>query len=392
MSVLTSLIGNAEAFPILKQADFFNHAGVAPLPHAGAEALRAFAHQAESRAYVGSGWHADIEKLRQSAAGLLNCHRDEIAFVKNTSEGISIVANGIDWQFGDKIVTTGVEYPANIYPWMETVRRYGVKLALVEEEDAKEGTTRHVPLEKILEAAADPRTRLVSLSHVEYASGQRHDLRRIGEFCAERKIRFCVDAIQSLGILPVDVKGMGIDYLSADGHKWLLGPEGAGLFYCRRELLEHTRPLMVGWMNVVDALDYGNYDYTLRSDAGRFECGSYNVPGLLAFKASLELLQSAGIDAIGQRVKLLGDVLCEGLRKKGYRIISPRSEGQGGEEQWSGIVSFVSPQHSHDKIFLELRKQHRIELAVREGRLRCSPHFYNTEGQIQKLTDLLPWH
>jgi selenocysteine lyase/cysteine desulfurase len=387
MTDLTSLVGNAEAFPILKQCDFFNHAGVAPLPHVGAEALRAFAAQTETKAYIGSGWHADIEKLRQSAAILINCHRDEIAFVKNTSEGISIVANGLDWQFGDKIVTTGVEYPANIYPWMETVRRYGVKLVMVEEEDVSENGTRHVPVEKILEAAGDPRTKLVSLSHVEYASGQRHDLQRIGEFCRQRNIRFCVDAIQSLGVLPMDVKAMGIDYLSADGHKWLLGPEGAGLFYCRRELLEHTRPLMVGWMNVVDALDYGNYDYTLRADAGRFECGSYNVPGLLAFKASLELLQSVGIDAIANRVKLLGDLLADGLEKKKYRLISPR----GGDE-WSGIISFVSPRHSHEKIFLELRKQHRIELAVREGRLRCSPHFYNTEEQIHRVLDLLPWH
>jgi selenocysteine lyase/cysteine desulfurase len=383
---MTELVGNVEAFPILRHVDFFNHAGVSPLPHAGAEALRLYSRQAESAAYLGSNWHQDIEKLRQSAAALLNAHRDEIAFVKNTSEGISIVANGLDWQFGDKIITTAVEYPANIYPWMETVRHRGVKLVMVPEEDA-EGGSRLIPLEKILEAASDPRTRLISLSHVEFASGQRHDLLRIGEFCAQRKIRFCVDGIQSLGIIPVDVKSMQIDYLSADGHKWLLGPEGAGIFYCRRELLEHTRPLMIGWMNVVNAQNYGDYDYTLRADAGRFECGSYNVPGLLAFKASLELLQSAGIDPIGQRLKLLTDILIAGLKKKGYQVISPRES-----QQWSGIVSFASPVHSHDQIFTDLRRNHKIEIAVREGRLRCSPHFYNTESQIDKLVDALPPH
>jgi cysteine desulfurase/selenocysteine lyase len=386
MSRITELIGNADAFPVLRHLQFFNHAGVSPLPHIAGEAFRVYARQAEAAAYLGSGWYQDIEKLRQSSAALINAHRDEIAFIKNTSEGISIVASGLEWQFGDKIVTTAVEYPANIYPWMETVRARGVKLVMVPEEDSENGT-RHVPLDKILEAASDPRTRLVALSHVEFASGQRHDLARIGAFCAERKIRFCVDGIQSLGVLPVDVKAMQIDYLSADGHKWLLGPEGAGIFYCRRELLEHTRPLMIGWMNVVNAQDFGNYDYTLRPDGGRFECGSYNVPGLLSLKASLDLLQSCGVDQISHRLKLLGDVLISGLQKKSYRIISPRDA-----ETWSGIVSFVSPTHSHDQIFADLRRHHQVEIAVREGRLRCSPHFYNTEAQIEKLIDLLPSH
>jgi cysteine desulfurase / selenocysteine lyase len=386
MSVMTSMIGNVEAFPVLAKWHFFNHAGVAPLPHIGSQALRNFAAQAETAAYLGWGWHQDIEKLRQNAAALINCHRDEIAFVKNTSEGISIVANGIDWQWGDKIVTTGVEYPANIYPWMETARSRGVKLTLVPEEDGPDGT-RHVPIEKIFQAASDPKTRLISLSHVEYASGQRHDLQRIGAFCQEHNIRFCVDAIQSLGALPMDVKAMHIDYLSADGHKWLLGPEGAGIFFCRRQLIEHTRPLMVGWMNVTDALNYSKYDFTLRADGGRFECGSYNVPGLLALRASMQLLQSADIQQIANRIKLLTDVLINGLQRKGYKIVSPRQE-----QSWSGIVSFVSPSHSHDKICNELRKDHQIEIAVREGRLRCSPHFYNTETQLGRLVDLLPGH
>jgi cysteine desulfurase / selenocysteine lyase len=386
MSTLTSLVGNPESFPILQRWHFFNHAGVAPLPAVAGGALRKFASQAEDNGYLASGWYDDIESLRQESAQLLNCHRDEIAFVKNTSEGISIVANGIQWQFGDRIVTTKVEYPANIYPWMEAVRRSGAKLVMVEEEDGPDGC-RHVPADKIIQAAADPRTKLVTLSHVEFASGQRHDLARIGQFCAERKIRFCVDAIQSLGVVPLDVKAMNIDYLSADGHKWLLGPEGAGIFYCRRELIEFTRPLVIGWMNVVDAKNFGNYDYTLRTDAGRFESGSYNVPGLLALRASLKLLQSAGIPEVGQRIKALTDMLIAGVQGLGYRIASPRQE-----EQWSGIVAFTSAKFAHDKIFQELRREHRIELAVRERRLRCSPHFYNTERQIEKLLAKLPKH
>jgi selenocysteine lyase/cysteine desulfurase len=386
MAELRNFVGNVEAFPVLGKVDFFNHAGVTALPHAAAEALRKYAAQAETTAYLGAGWYADIERLRVLTANLMNAGKDEIAFVKNTSEGISIVANGIDWQWGDRIVTTKVEYPANVYPWMEMVRARGCNLVMIPEETDANGA-RHVALDKILEAAGDPKTKLVSLSHVEYASGQRHDLARLGAFCRENGKLLCVDAIQSLGVLPVDVKAMNIDFLAADGHKWLLGPEGAGVFYCRRELIERTRPLMVGWMNVINALEYGSYDYTLRPDAGRFECGSHNVGGLLALKASVELLSSVGIGMIAQRIRELTDRLIEGLQSKGYAILSPRDKWQ-----WSGIVSFASEVHDHEKVFHALRREHHTEIAIREGRLRASPHFYNTEAQIDALVAHLPAH
>ncbi len=386
MNDLASLIGNSDAFPVLKNWDFFNHAGVAAIPRVAADALRKFANECESAAYLGANWHADMEALRVLAGNMINAHRDEIAFIKNTSEGMSIVAGGLDWQWGDRIVTTAVEYPANIYPWMEAVRSHGVKLVMVPEETAADGS-RVVPIEKILQEAADPRTKLVSLSHVEFASGQRHNLAKIGAYCQENKKLFNVDAIQTFGVIPIDVKAMHIDFLSADGHKWMLGPEGAGIFYCRRELIERTRPLMIGWLNVVNAQEFGNYDYTLKSDAGRFECGSYNIGGLLGLKASLELLNSAGVELVAQRVGTLGDRLIEGLRKKGYTVISPR-----GGEQWSGIVSFASPTHDHAAVVRDLRRHHKTEIALREGRLRASPHFYNTEEQIERLIEHLPGH
>jgi selenocysteine lyase/cysteine desulfurase len=190
-----------------------------------------------------------------------------------------------------------------------------------------------------------------------------------------------------MGVIPIDVRAMKIDYLSADGHKWLLGPEGAGVFYCRRELLERTRPLMIGWLNVIDPQDFGNYNYILKSDAGRFECGTYNIPGLLGFKASLEMLLGLGVEAVGMRIKALTDRLIEGAQSRGYDVVGPRGEGE-----WSGIVSFTSPKHPHDAIVRELRKQRHIEIAQREGRLRASPHFYNTEEQIDRLVAALPEH
>lgn len=382
---IRQLIGNVEVFPILNHWAFFNHAGVSPIPSPAADALRAYAHAATTTVYLGSNWYGDVENCRKLCAKMIGAHRDEIAFVKNTSEGISIVAHGIDWQWGDVIVTTAVEYPANMYPWMEVCRTRGAVLQLVKEETAEDGS-RIVPTDKILEAASNPRCKLVALSHVEYASGQRHDMERIGKYCREHGKLFCVDAIQSIGITPVDVRAMNIDYLSADGHKWMLGPEGAGFFYCRKELIERTRPLMLGWMNVINAQDYGNYDFTLKSDAGRFECGTYNIPGILALYVSLQLLDRVGVTMIYDRIQTLCDHLVRGLEKKNYEIITPRQQ-----EMRSGIISFNSRGHVHEWITKKLR-EHKVEIVRREGRLRASPHFYNTEAQIDKLIDLLPGH
>ncbi|HYE19179.1 MAG TPA: aminotransferase class V-fold PLP-dependent enzyme [Tepidisphaeraceae bacterium] len=386
------LIGNPDEFPILKRWDFFNHAGVCPLPRRAGDALRQFATQFEDAAYLGSGFYRQIDALRASAAKMINATPGEIALIKNTSEGVATVANAIDWRPGDRVVTTAVEYPANMYPWMDVSRRFGVELVAVAEETQPDGS-RAVPVDALLAACEHPRTRLLALSHVEYASGQRFDLRAIGQYTRPRNILLAVDAIQSLGVLPVDVRAMNIDFLAADGHKWLLGPEGAGVFYCRSELLATARPLIVGWMNVINDQDYGNYDFTLKPDARRFEGGTLCVPAFLSLKASLEMLLEVGTDAVAARLKVLTDRLIVGLRGKGYQIISPRA----GDE-WSGIVSFASPlngqssQHEHAGIFRRLRDSYKTEIAVREGRLRVSAHFYNTEEQIDRLVDRLPAH
>jgi selenocysteine lyase/cysteine desulfurase len=368
-------IGNADEFPVLRHWDFFNHAAVSPIPRAAAQALRRFADQAESVAYLDTGWYRDLAALRESVARMMNATKEEVAFVKNTSEGIATVANGIDWNEADRIVTTDVEYPANVYPWIEVSRSRGCELVRVPPRT-----------ESLIEAADHPRTRLLSLSHVQYATGQRHDLVAIGAFCRARGILFCVDAIQTLGVLPVDVRAMNVDYLSAGGHKWLLGPEGTGVFFCQRELIERTKPALIGWMNVADPLNYGKIDYTLRDDARRYEPGSYNVAGLLGLKASVDLLSSPGVDSVSQRLRAVTNRLVEGLIEKGYRVASPR----GGDE-WSGIVSFSAAAPStHQQIWQRLRTDHRTEIAVRDNRLRCAPHFYNTDEQIDRLIQRLP--
>jgi len=181
-----------------------------------------------------------------------------------------------------------------------------------------------------------------------------------------------------MGVLPIDVKAMNIDFLSADGHKWLLGPEGCGIFYCRRELIKNLRP-EIGWMNVINATDYGNYDFTLRDDAKRFECGTYNIPGILGFGASLKLLLDVGVDTVSRRVLFLTQRLCDGLKAKGFHVVSSRIPGEE-----SGIVAFTTPGLDQAQLVNTLKKK-KIIIIMREGRLRASPHFYNSAEQVDTL-------
>jgi len=363
-------------FPILSRWDFYNHAGVAPLSNRAADALMKYTAEARDDAYLTGRWYDHAETTRKLAAQLIGATPQEIAFTKNTSEGIAFVANGLEWHAGDEIVSTAVEYPANVYPWMDLAQRLGVKHIMVPERDGR------IVLDELL-AAVTPRTRMIALSHVEYASGFRNDVAAIGAFCRSRGILFCVDAIQALGVIPVDVEAMQIDFLSADGHKWLLGPEGAGFFYCRKEHLTKLRP-EIGWLNFVNAMDYGNYNFTLRSDARRFECGTYNIPGILSLGASLQLIDELSVEFIQQRVLALTDRLCAGLRNKGYSVFSPRGEGET-----SGIVAFTHPKLDHAAIVRDLQTK-KIAIVIREKRLRASPHFYNSPEQIDRLIAALP--
>ena len=270
-------------FPVTENFAFLNHAAVAPIPTRSAEAMRALiADSNEHGDFNEPKWQQQVERVRGLAATLMGARAEEIAFVKNTTEGLCHVANGLRWNAGDNVVITNVEFPANVYPWLNLERR-GVEVRWVKEEAGR------IPFES-LQAAINAKTRLVSISFVEYLSGFRNDLARIGGLCAERGVLFCVDAIQGLGAMPLDVRDAGIHFLSADGHKWLLSPEGAGLFFCDRDALDRLDVSEAGWMAVNDRSNYMAYDFTLRPDATRFECGSLNTLGIHGLGASIELL------------------------------------------------------------------------------------------------------
>ncbi|CAI8045048.1 Probable cysteine desulfurase [Geodia barretti] len=232
-------------------------------------------------------WAETAEVCRAAAAQLINANTTEIAFMKNTTQGILIAANGIDWRKGDNVVTTAVEFPANIYPWWSLKERYGVQTRMVPERDG------YIHIEDIA-SAIDTRTRALTISHVEFASGFRNDIQALGDLCREHDIWFIIDAIQSLGAIEVDVKSCNVDILAADGHKWLLAPEGAAIFYCADEKRERLINTNIGWSSVVNPRDFLDYDLTQKPDATRFEEGSYNSVGLYGLKAAIDLLLDIG--------------------------------------------------------------------------------------------------
>jgi selenocysteine lyase/cysteine desulfurase len=364
-------------FPVAHHWAYFDHAAVAPLTGRAARALIAWANdQADHGVAHWSDWQRKIERVRGLAGKLLNVDPLDIAFVKNTSEGVGIVAEGFPWQPGDNVVLPAEEYPANQYPWLNLASR-GVEVRRVPSRGPR------VELDD-LRTALDGRTRVLSVSFVEFASGFRNDLAAISQLCRERGIALFVDAIQGLGVFPLDLQQIPVDFLAADGHKWLLGPEGAGLLYVRREWIDRLRPVGVGWNSVVDARDFSTIDYRLKPHAGRYESGSLNEGTIVALGASLELLLQSGIPALEARVLELTDRLCEGVRRIDREVFSSRRSGEA-----SGIVA-VMPRPGVDPV-AEVRhcRSQGVVINQRGGRVRVSPHAYNTADEIDHLVALL---
>lgn len=368
-----------DEFPITRNYIFMNHAAAAPLSKRAADGVRTYLDHAESNSYLRGGFFRQIDRIRGQIGMLINANADEIALTKNTSEGISFVANGLNWHSGDNVVITSVEFPANVYPW-QALRPTGVQVRTVLEEEGR------IPLERVMEAI-DSRTRVVAISSVQFASGFRTDLATLGELCQSKGVFLCVDACQSLGAFPIDVKAMNIDFLAAGGHKWLCAPEGTGILFVKRDLLGHLRPSTIGWMSMRKPFVFGKYEFEFADSARRFEAGSHNFAGVFGLGEAVELALEIGIENISQRLISLTDRLIEGVRGKGYRVVSSRHRAEA-----SAIVAFVSDQHDQEKIQQHLEQEHRIVIAVRCGRLRASPHFYISEQEIDQLVDCLPKH
>jgi selenocysteine lyase/cysteine desulfurase len=368
-----------QEMPVTRQWAYLDHAAVAPLSLRAQQALREWSDDLATNGHVHErSWVERIEGVRRLAAHLIQADAENIAFIKNTSEGIGIVAEGFPWQPGDNIVTAAEEYPANIYPWMNLESR-GVELRRVPSSGPR------IEIDD-LKRAIDSRTRIISLSHVEFASGFRNDLDAVGELCRQRRIVFVVDAIQGLGVLPIDVGRMPIDALAADGHKWLLGPEGAGILYMRRDLVERLHPVGIGWNSVIGSRNFSRPSFELKPHAGRWESGAFNVAGIMALGASLALLLEAGVSAISERVLNLTDELCEMARSAGLEVFSSRRDSDR-----SAIVSLVAPGGDPGAHVRRCRARG-IVINQRAGRIRVSPHAYNTVEELRSAIDLIRTH
>jgi selenocysteine lyase/cysteine desulfurase len=360
-------------FPVTKNLIYVNHSGVGPLCLPAARAMERLTRDALDHGSLHyAQWLDTYNGLRRAAARLVNGTPEEIAIVKNTSEGIATVAMGLDWRAGDRIVAFSEEFPANQYPWRRLEAK-GVKIEWLSAGDS---------LDRIDQAARG--ARLLAISFVQFLTGFRADLVQIGEICRRHSAIFLVDGIQGLGAFPVDVQAANIGALAADGHKWLLAPEGCGILYISQALQEQVEPVEFGWTNVVGYDDYGRRDMTLRPDAGRYECGTLNTVGCYGLHAAIEFLLEVGIENIAPVVQALGDQIAAGVGRKGYEVLGTRTPENG-----AGVVGF-RPEAIDNGAIVPTLRAHPIISPARPRRVRASPHFYITPEEIEKMIALLP--
>ncbi|MEX6503232.1 aminotransferase class V-fold PLP-dependent enzyme [Pseudomonas zhanjiangensis] len=367
----------SDEFPQLPGLRYLNHAAVGPWPRRSAEAVSRFAEQnARSGALHYADWLEVEKRLRIRLQRLLNAPScADIALVKSTSEALSFVAFGLDWRPGDQVVISNEEFTSNRVVW-EALAPQGVEVIQV-------SLQQNDPEAELLDACGR-RTRLMAISAVQYASGLRLDLSRLGDGCRQRGVLLCVDAIQQLGALPLDVQASQCGFAMADGHKWLLGPEGLGVFYCRGDLREQLKLHEFGWHMLEHSGDFERQDWQVARSARRFECGSPNMLGATALEASLSLLEEVGPGEVAKALQERVQWLLDGLaRIPGTSLLSPSAP-----QRRAGIVTFSLAGRDHQALFQQL-KASQVVCALRGGGIRLSPHFYSEARVIEETLQVL---
>ncbi|QRO00314.1 aminotransferase class V-fold PLP-dependent enzyme [Archangium violaceum] len=362
-------------FPVVQEQLYFNHAGVSPTSVRVATAMREWVDDVLHHGVrYERGWEARTEKTRELAARIIGAAPAEIALVRNTSHGLGLVAEGLDWKPGDEVaVASSLEYPSNVYPWLH-LRDRGV---VVREIEPREGGV----TPEAVAAALTPRTRLVALSSVQFATGYRTDLEAIGALCERSGVLFCVDGIQSVGCIPVDVKKSRIHFLSADSHKWMIGIPGIGFLYVDRNVLPRVRPVLVGWRSTTDAWNFNRAHFELRPDATKFEEGSHNYAGTYALGAALGLLLEVGMENVAARIRELLAYADRELRAIGC------DTGPSPEHR-AGILTFLPPQ-GEARALASYLSERNVSFSLRRGRIRISPHFYNQPAELDRLVEMV---
>lgn len=373
-------------FPVVSERIFLAHAGVAPLPRVAADAIREFCNHGSVHAQENPWSWGRVLAARASAAALLSCTPEEIALLGPTSLGVSLVANGIAWDPGDQVVYYRDDYPANVYPWTNLVDRGVEPVALSPRQHG-------VITWDVVEAALTPRTRLVALASCNFLTGYRIDVDTIGRNLHSRGILFSLDAIQTLGAFPVSVEH--VDFLSADSHKWLLGPAAAGVFYVKRSRFDDVRPSLLGSWNVVSPQFVAQDNIQFEDTARRYEPGMLNLPGIIGMGASMDMLRKLNISDISGRLIYLRDALMGRLVEIGFvPYIDESAISDAPGTAWkSGIVTVTRPSADLRECARKL-EAHGVLASYRQDRagtsvIRFSPHFYNTEDEFDKVVALL---
>ncbi len=367
-----------QQMPVSRKWAYFDHACVAPIPQPAYDAIFRWANESLLEGdTVWPSWDRQHEELRKLTATAINSSTEEVALIPNTTFGINLVADGYPWSAGDNVVLPAHEFPSNLYPWMALEAR-GVELRQVELDGNRVCPNR-------LADSCDERTKIISASWVGYGSGYRLDPAEIAKVAHDHGALFFLDAIQGLGVFPLDVQNAQIDFLAADGHKWLIGPEGAGLFYCRREHLEVLRPMNVGWNSVKQGNDFTNVNLDVRDMARRYEGGTQNMAGFIGLNASLRMLTDFGLShdrsLVGEQVLKVSDQILSAFDSAGVKVLSERAA-----ESRSGIISFEVPGKSSEKLKAHLF-QNGVVVSQRQGRLRTSAHCYNDQNDIDRLIE-----
>lgn len=369
-------------FPVIENLTHLNHAAVGPWPRQTQQAIEAFAREnVEQGTKDYPLWLKKELELKDLLVRLINAEsRDEIALVKSTSEGLSFIASGLSWNKGDNVVGIKQEFPSNRFSW-ESLASEGVEFRKLDLEHCDDD------IEQALFNLCDTNTRLISISAVQYYSGLRMDLKRIGEFCHDQDILFCVDAIQQIGALQFDVNDIHADFAVADGHKWMLAPEGLGLLYVNASQIERLKPSQYGWHMVEGNIDYTQQSFTPALSARRFESGSPNMLGIHALYASIDYLLNTGMATVEEKLLDKTDYLINQLQHiKALNLASPTDS-----HRRSGIVTFHCPKHDPDALYRHLM-QNNVLCAARGGGVRLSPHFYTPRQQLdQALTMISNW-
>lgn len=362
-------------FPITTRVNYLNHAATGPISRGVQEAI---GRQAELRALhvetASSRYKPVYAQCRAAAARLVGTRPERIAFVQNTSHGVSLLANGQDWRAGDNVVVPEMEFPSNYLAWLNLADR-GVELRRLELADG-----RVTP--ETLRRAIDARTRVVALSQVQYFNGYRTDLPAIAEVAHAHGALLVVDGTQSVGAIPVDVEGMGIDALVVSAHKWMLGPMGIGFMALSDAMLARTRVTQIGWLSVNDPFAF-NRRIDLPGDATRFEPGTEDAAGIFGLAQRLQEIETYTVDRIEQRILALNDRLADAVQRHGFELRTPMEAGTR-----SGILSFHHPAVANPETVARLQDRG-IHIGLREGALRASPHYYNSEDEIDELVAAL---